>query len=115
MEKKYGIGLFAVVVLFLGALSFAYHTEYQYAREQTEESQEKEAVSTQGDAKKEEIYYLNELNGYVVVYLNDQKTVFEYTNILLEDLPEELAEEIREGKTMEGTEKLYGFLENYSS
>lgn len=123
MEKKYGIGFFAVVLVLVTALSFAYRAEYKYAEERAdaakeqeeEKKKEEQAVSTQGDAKKEEIYYLAELNGYVVVYLHDRQTVFEYTNIRLSELPEELQEEISGGKVIEGTEKLYGFLENYSS
>lgn len=122
MEKKYGIGLFAAALLLVAALSFAYRAEYKYAeeradavQEQEEKKEEEKAVSTQGDAQKEESYYLTELNGYVVVYLHDRQTVFEYTNIRLDELPDTLQEEIRNGKLLEGTEKLYGFLENYSS
>ena len=54
-------------------------------------------------------------NGYVIVYLDDQTSIYEYTNIRVEELPEELQNEIREGKRLEGKDKLYGFLENYSS
>ena len=60
-------------------------------------------------------YYLAEKNGYVVVYLSDKKTVYEYTDILFRDLPEDLQAEIETGKPVENTELLYGFLENYSS
>ena len=42
-------------------------------------------------------------------------SIYEYTNIRVEELPEELQNEIREGKRLEGKDKLYGFLENYSS
>ena len=51
----------------------------------------------------------------VIVYLDDQTSIYEYTNIRVEELPEELQNEIREGKRLEGKDKLYGFLENYSS
>ena len=56
-----------------------------------------------------------EVNGYVVVYLSDKKTAYEYTDILYDVLPATIREEIRNGKYMESTEELYGFLENYSS
>lgn len=56
-----------------------------------------------------------EVNGYVVVYLSDKKTAYEYTDILYDELPATIREEIRNGKYMESTEELYGFLENYSS
>ena len=49
------------------------------------------------------------------MYLGDQKTVYEYTDILIEDLPVSLQNEIEKGKYIEDTETLYGFLENYSS
>ena len=64
---------------------------------------------------KEKVYYLSNRNGYVIVYLDDQTSIYEYTNIRVEELPEELQNEIREGKRLEGKDKLYGFLENYSS
>ena len=69
----------------------------------------------QSGAHKEGVYYLKNRNGYVIVYLDDQTSIYEYTNIRVEELPEELQNEIREGKRLEGKDKLYGFLENYSS
>ncbi len=47
----------------------------------------------------------------MIVYLDDQTSIYEYTNIRVEELPEELQNEIREGKRLEGKDKLYGFLE----
>ena len=44
-----------------------------------------------------------------------KKTVYEYTDISLEGLPENLQKEIQNGKYIETSESLYGFLENYSS
>ena len=44
-----------------------------------------------------------------------KKTVYEYTDISLEGLPENLQKEIQNGKYIETSENLYGFLENYSS
>ena len=35
--------------------------------------------------------------------------------LILDVLPEELQEEIREGKYLKGEEELYNFLENYTS
>ena len=59
-------------------------------------------------------YLLRELNGFVVVYLADGNTIYELTEIPLSDLPEELQQQILEGKIL-STEDEYGFLENYSS
>ena len=124
MGKKYGIGLFTIALVLMAVVTYGYRAEYRYSQELVEEgekeqtensiSQEK-TVSTQGDAQKDELYYLKDLNGYVVVYMNDRTTVYEYTNILISDLPDKYQNEIKNGMIIEGTEKLYGFLENYSS
>ena len=124
MGKKYGIGLFTIALVLMAVVTYGYRAEYRYSQELVEEgekeqtensiSQEK-TVSTQGDAQKDELYYLKDLNGYVVVYMNDRTTVYEYTNISISDLPDTYQNEIKNGMIIEGTEKLYGFLENYSS
>ncbi|MGE9948676.1 hypothetical protein ACTM9K_00100 [Bariatricus sp. HCP3S3_E12] len=124
MGKKYGIGLFTIALVLMAVVTYGYRAEYRYSQELVEEgekeqtensiSQEK-TVRTQGDAQKDELYYLKDLNGYVVVYMNDRTTVYEYTNILISDLPDTYQNEIKNGMIIEGTEKLYGFLENYSS
>ena len=49
------------------------------------------------------------------MYFNDKKTPYEYTDIHYDELPELLRQEIRNGKYIESTAELYGFLENYSS
>ena len=120
METRYHIGLFTGVFLILALLSYAYYADYNYRKElakteQTQQNKTEQTVTTQGGAHKEEVYYLKNRNGYVIVYLDDQTSIYEYTNIRVEELPENLQEEIRAGKTLEGKDKLYGFLENYSS
>ena len=60
-------------------------------------------------------FYLKELHGFVVVYLEDKKTIYEFTEIPLSDLPEEVRQEIAQGKQIATAEELYAFLENYSS
>lgn len=121
MRRKYGIGLLLAIVC-LASLSIAFHAEYKYDREQARllaeeelKQQKEQSISTQGNAEKSECFYLKELNGFVAVYQNDKNTVYEYTNIRVADLPDELQREIQSGKKIESTEKLYGFLENYSS
>lgn len=119
MKKKYSIGIFTLIALII--LSFAYQAEYRYDQKMEQEAraleqeQMEKAVSTQGNAKKEEIYYLAELNGYVVVYQSDKKTVYEYTDILVSELPEDIRKKVDNGMKIEGMDKLYGFLENYTS
>ena len=53
-----------------------------------------------------ETYYLEKL---------PENEIYEYTDVILDVLPEELREEIREGKYLKGEEELYNFLENYTS
>lgn len=123
MNRKYSIGFLAAAFLAVCGLTFAYQLSFNQtkAKQVEEQKQEaknepkKEVVRTEGQATKEEIYYLTELNGYVAVYLSDRTSIFEYTNIAMDSLPEEIRAEIKEGKTIEGTKSLYGFLESYSS
>lgn len=60
-------------------------------------------------------YYLTEEQGFVVVYYRNLGTLFCETGIELENLPDRLQREIRQIKTIETEEELYGFLESYSS
>ena len=60
-------------------------------------------------------YYLMENDGYVIVYMADRKTVFEYTSIPVNELDDTLQREIRFGKYLDTIGQVYGFLENYSS
>lgn len=126
--KKYSIGLF---VLFLGCIALigaAYRFSFEYSKNQAEEEarmrqqitksakeEEQYAIAAEGEVSKEEIFYLMDLNGFVAVYKSDKKTIYEYTNIVVEDLPEDVRQEIQNGKEIRTVEKLYGFLENYSS
>ena len=136
MRNKLGIGFFGVMIVALMLVTGAYQLSYQRAKEQMEvkmqaaqetraEGSQKEdassvnpdpaSVAADGQALKEDCYYLMEVNGYVVVYLSDKKTPYEYTDIKYDDLPAELRDEIRNGKYVEDAKSLYGFLENYSS
>lgn len=83
--------------------------------EQKTETKQEQAVAAEGEASKEEGYYLVDINGYIVVYLSDKKTIYEYTDILVDELPVSVQTEIETGKYVEDIQTLYGFLENYSS
>ena len=127
MKKKYGIGFLVVLCIILVGISVVYDVSYRSAKKREEARLKTEQTQAESSAKKQVVveakgkaveddgYYLAEKNGYVVVYLSDKKTVYEYTDILFRDLPEELQAEIETGKLVENTELLYGFLENYSS
>ncbi len=60
-------------------------------------------------------FYLAAINHEVVVLLENKETIYINTGIKLEDLPQELQTEIIQMKYVESEEKLYDFLEAYSS
>ena len=102
MRRKYSIGILIFAILFI------YLSIDNKTPEVTNQSQVVHAENT-------EAFYLFEVNGYIVVYLSDKKTPYEYTDILYEELPDLLKAEIRNGKYIENKDELYGFLENYTS
>lgn len=117
MEKKYRIGLAVFCIVITGVLTFAYCRQEQYKNENKQAAKNEMIVTqvTQGNVEADDTFYLAELNGYLVVYCSDRKTIYEYTNILVEELPIAVQNEIAEWKSMKGIERVYGFLENYSS
>ncbi|MDL2300747.1 hypothetical protein LJC58_00135 [Lachnospiraceae bacterium OttesenSCG-928-D06] len=60
-------------------------------------------------------FYLLVEDNYVVVYLDDKETVYMHTDIHLFDLPEEVQQSIIDALYMEDEERLFNFLEAYSS
>jgi len=60
-------------------------------------------------------FYLAVQNNEVIVLLEDQKTIFINTGIRLEELPENVQMDIIQMRFVEDEEKLYNFLEAYSS
>ena len=60
-------------------------------------------------------YYVKSFNGLIVVLNGDGKTVYEYTQISLASLPEDMREDILKGYYVETEEELYNFLENFTS
>lgn len=60
-------------------------------------------------------YYMAVFDNEVVVYYSDKKTVFEYTGISTENLPETELRKLNYGIYVKDQEELYGILENYSS
>lgn len=60
-------------------------------------------------------FYLAVYDNNVVVYLEDKETIYIETDIRLDTLPEELQQDIMQMMWIEDQEKLYDFLENYSS
>jgi len=63
----------------------------------------------------QEKFFLKAEENYVVVYYGDKRTVYMYTNIRLDSLPEETRLEIEAVKEIDTYESLYSFLESYTS
>ena len=64
----------------------------------------------------EEYYYLAILDNKVVVYRGDGQTVYMETNILAQDLPSDVLQELLiQRRIINAEEDLYDFLESYSS
>ncbi|MCM1126763.1 MAG: hypothetical protein NC429_09850 [Lachnospiraceae bacterium] len=66
-------------------------------------------------AEEAEGFFLLNENHYVVVYYKDLSDVYMNTDILVEELPQRLQEEIINMKFVEDEGELYNFLESYSS
>lgn len=92
-------------------------------REQEERTAQEQPERTEASAAPDSVvndtgsheYYLVEEDGRVTIYRIEGRTLFEYTGITVDSLPEELQGEIAHGKRVSGEKELYDFLENYSS
>lgn len=92
-------------------------------REQEERTPQEQPERTEASAAPDSVvndtgsheYYLVEEDGRVTIYRIEGRTLFEYTGITVDSLPEELQGEIAHGKRVSGEKELYDFLENYSS
>ncbi len=124
MKSRYIIGFFAVFLLAGIVLTAGYQFTYnrvieRQAAQARDEVYDAESIAAEGGAVKntqeDEGYYLMELHGFVVVYLSDKETIYEFTEIPVNDLPEEVKQEVAEGKHISTVKELYAFLENYSS
>lgn len=113
MSRKYSIGFLLAAILIIVLLVIAYRMSYQRALEKNESQKESEEQPIQADA--EICYYIKELDGYVTVFEADKRTVYEYTSILVSDLPEDIQEKLKDGIKVTSLGQVYGFLENYSS
>ncbi len=67
------------------------------------------------NSKVEYRFYLIAVDGEVVVYYGDKKTVYEYTGIETKNLSKEERTMLKKGLEVKDEEELYGILENYSS
>ena len=110
MRRRYGIGFLVATLLVVLILSIADRNSYSRIQEEYEQE---EKTRTQGNV--ETYYYIKENEGYVIVYEADEKTVYEYTSIRVDELPEKMQDAIKKGIKVDSLGQIYGFLENYSS
>lgn len=125
MKSRYIIGFFAAFLVLGMLLAAGYRLTYEHVMDRQEaqardEVSGTESIAAEGEKVKnpdaeEEGFYLCELQGFVAVYLNDKTTIYEFTEIPVTDLPEEVQQEVAEGKYISTIKELYAFLENYSS
>ena len=124
MKTKYLIGLLTALVLIVILLTAGYQMSYRHVMDRqaagAEEESSTESIAAEGEAvnekkESEDGYWRCQLQGYVAVYLCDRTTIYEMTDIPLTELPEEVQQEVAEGKYISTAEELYAFLENYSS
>lgn len=62
-----------------------------------------------------DFFFLVAEDNRVTVYKSDMKTVYLYTDIKMDSLPDDIQSEILDRKYMEDEAELYNFLESYSS
>ena len=110
MNKKYGIGFLIAFLVLIGMFFLAYRISYRRALDKYE-AEERQMVQNELEI----CYYIKEADGYVIVLESDQKTPYEFTSILVEDLPEHVQKQLKDGIKFTSLAQVYGFLENYSS
>lgn len=112
MNKKYGIGFLLGFIILVALFILAYRISYQRALDKHNEQNGKQ---TEAVTETELCYYIKDFEGYVTVFESDKKTVYDYTTILVSELPEEIQQKVKKGIKMTSLGQVYGFLENYSS
>ena len=90
--------------------------EQQQSIPETEQPTEtEELLAETSSLPTDAVFILKDCDGYLAVYLIAQDTVYMYTDITMDSLPQSLQGEISAGKTFSDTEDLFRFLESYSS
>lgn len=126
MNYKVGIGIFAALMLvclcYVGSYQHFYGNEEGSEQMMSGDFQAEPANAGQGSRLEEQTkkehehpFYVKLENGLVTIYEEDKKTVFEYTDIRLYHMTDELKSELENGKYIYGVRALYDFLENYMS
>lgn len=108
MNKKYGIGFLICTIAVIILFSVAYRISFRQAEEKKNEE-------TRTQAEVEACFYIREHEGYVTIFAGDNTTIYEYTTILVSELPEDIQKNVKKGIKVTSLGQVYGFLENYSS
>lgn len=106
--KKWNIILTCAIFVLAGGISLRYM--------ETENGMERK-LSVQSDEFPETFngsYYMKSQGSHIIVYNRDH-TVYEYTDLQKEFLPENVVYELVNGIYFQDQEDLYEFLETYSS
>lgn len=109
MSKRTIIGLIVFIIAIVSLMSIILYISYQKS------PSEPKGRQTENENLMEECYYIKDTDGYVTVYLADQKTVYEYTSIPTSELSQDMQQKLETGIKVETIGQVYGFLENYSS
>ena len=60
-------------------------------------------------------YYIMAVDGEIWIFKEDKETLYFKTDLILEELPQKVRQEVLEGKYMDSEVQVYHFLESYSS
>lgn len=108
MKRRYSIAISIFLILFVLLLVMVYRYSYQKALDKISESEVE-------NTKTELCFYIKNTDGYVTVYESDGVTVYEYTSIRVDELPDKMKAQLEDGIKVSTPGQVYGFLENYSS
>lgn len=70
---------------------------------------------TYNETKVENQFYLCQRGDFVVVYYSDLRTIYEYTEIRMDSLAEEVQQVVKQGFYVKDAQELYSILEGYTS
>ena len=118
MKRQMSISIFlAVLVILLAWLYIKFSNEIQPKNETitTENNVLKEPSVTINQTYITYPYYIKDVDGRLVVFLTKTKEIYMETGIENILLPNDVKEKLETGIFFENEEKLYDFLESYSS
>ena len=114
MKKALSICIFCVI-LFMGFWSVLNILRVENSSKGFKQS---ENIPSSVETNKEVTYYkymIYQDGERLTVYESDSVTVFMETDILVDELPEDMREQLKLGVGISTEEELYDFLESYSS